>query len=159
MTEEKLQRAKQVLASCCQALDQNDWKYQLDEEDFSIEFGAKGEDLPIRLIFKVDAEREVVLLFSPQQFDVPTDKALEIAIALSVINNRLVDGSFDYNLTEESNICFRMTQSYRGSTIGSEVFEYMAYCACSTVDNYNDKLLMIVKGILPLEKFLNEFAN
>ncbi len=155
MDESKLKRARDILAKCCLALDKNNWKYDLNEEELEIDFGAKGEDLPIRLIFRVDADREVVSLLSPLPFTVVADKVLDVAIGLSVINNRLVDGSFDFAVKEDSKVFFRMTQSYRDSIIGIDVFEYMTYCACHTIDDYNDKLLMLVKGTLSLEKFLD----
>ena len=72
---------------------------------------------------------------------------------MSYANNSLVDGSFDYNYLT-GHIVFRMTSSYRESLVGKELFEYMLYCSCFTVDEYNDKFLMIAKSDMSNEEIV-----
>ncbi len=60
------------------------------------------------------------------------------------------DGCFDYDVHDGS-ILFRMTTSWRGGAISDDVFEYLMMVACRTIDEYNDKLLMISKGVMSVD--------
>ena len=77
----------------------------------------------------------------------------EIDSDISVINNNLVDGCFDYDLSDGT-IIFRMTNSYLESEVSRELFEYMLFLSFTTVDEYNDKLMMLSKGLISLAQFL-----
>ncbi len=152
--EKKLAQAKEVFETLCRTLDNHEWKYSKDEEKLSIECGAQGEDLPMNLTLKVDAERSLVMLLSHIPFPIPEDKRLDVAIAVSAVNNRLVDGSFDYDITK-GNMFFRLTNSYLESVLGEDVIAYMLFCSCQTIDEYNDKFLMLAKGIISVEQFIS----
>ena len=149
-----LEQAQATFATLCRALDNREWNYRKNEETLTIECGAQGDDLPMEFNIKVDASRTLVLLFSHLPFVIQEDKRLDVAIAVSAINNVLVDGCFDYNISD-GNIFFRMTNSFIDSKLGEEVFAYMVFCACHTIDEYNDKLLMLAKGMLSIEQFLS----
>ena len=146
-------QAKDTYETLCHTLDALEWSYNKCEEDLRIECYARGEDLPIDITVRVDAERMLVLLISNIPFVVGEDKRLDVAIAVSAINNMLVDGSFDFNIAT-GQMFFRMTNSFIESKLSESVFAYMLYCSCETVDAYNDKLLMIAKGMLSMESFL-----
>ncbi len=156
--QKNLEQAKIAFATLCQALDNNKWNYKKDEEKLIVECGARGDDLPMDITVKVDADRMLVVLFSHIPFKIQEDKRLDIAIAVSAINNMLVDGSFDYDITTGA-LYFRMTNSFLESKLSESVFIYMLYCACQTIDEYNDKFLMIAKGMLTIEQFLSSMAN
>jgi hypothetical protein len=47
-----------------------------------------------------------------------------------------------------------MTNSFVESLLDAEVFEYMLSCSFATIDEYNDKLLMLANGTISLDKFL-----
>ncbi len=154
----KLEQAKIAFATICQALESHDWKYKKDEEALSVECGAQGDDLPMQINIRVDVERMLVLLVSHLPFAIQEDKRLDVAIAVSAINYALVDGCFDYDLAS-GNMFFRMTNSYMESKLSEEVFSYMLFCSCHTIDEYNDKLLMLAKGMISIDKFLSALAN
>lgn len=153
-----LTQAKATFKTLCQALDNNEWHYEKNEEKLEIECGAQGEDLPMKLTVKVDAERMIVMLLSHLPFVIQEDKRLDVAIAVSAINNLLVDGCFDYDVAS-GHMFFRMTNSFLESTIGEDVFSYLLYCSCKTIDEYNDKFLMLAKGMLSIEQFLASLAK
>ena len=150
----KMMQAKKTYETLCKLLDEKDWKYKKNEEKLQIECGAQGEDLPMEITIAVDAERMLIILLSAMPFSVPEDKRLEVAIAVSAINNRLVDGSFDYNVATGS-MFFRMTNSFIESTISADVFLYLLICSCKTIDEYNDKLMLLSSGTVSIEKFLS----
>lgn len=156
MTEaEKLQLAQSTYQILCRALDKDDWHYRKDDEKLTVTCGAQGEDLPIEFNISVDAQRQIVIFLSGLPFKISEEKRMAGAIAVSCINNQLVCGGFDYDVSTGT-IFFRMTNSFRDSILDAEVFASIIYTSCKTIDEYNDKLFMISKGLLSIEKFLEE---
>lgn len=149
----KLMRAKQVYNAICAAMDKENWKYTKREEDLVIETGAQGDDLPMELNIHVDAQRQLIMLLSRLPYAIPEDKRLDIAVAVSIINNKLVHGCVDFDLAKGT-LYFRMTNSFMDSILGADAFKYLLYCSCQTIDDFNDKLLMLSKGIIDIPKFM-----
>lgn len=154
MADEKLERAQKVYGTLCSTLDSHEWHYKKNEEKLSIDCGAQGEDLPMEITIKVDAERQLIMLLSHLPFVISEDKRLDVAIAVSAVNNKLVDGSFDYDIAA-GHMFFRMTSSFIESDIGNELFTYMLMVSCHTIDEYNDKFLMLGKGMMSIEDFIS----
>ncbi|MCM1364992.1 MAG: YbjN domain-containing protein [Faecalibacterium sp.] len=150
--------ARKTFKTLCNFLDNDDWHYEKDEEKLTVECTARGDDLPIDYSIEIDAERELVFLLSRLPFKVSEDKRLDAAIAVSIINDRLANGCFDYNI-KSGFLAFRMTNSFRDSELGEELFSYMIISSGITVDKYNDKLFMLSKGMLTLEKFIEDLNN
>ena len=153
MDEEKRQRALEVYGTLCDMLDRNEWNYQKDDENLTISCGARGDDLPMDITIRVIDKVEIIMLQSRLPFVISEDARLDTAIAVSIVNNRLVSGCFDYNL-QTGNMSFRMTSSYRESVIGAESLNYMLKVSCYTIDEYNDKFLMLSKGLISFQDFL-----
>lgn len=153
-----MEQAKVAFATLCQTLDNHEWHYKKNEEKLSIECGARGDDLPIEITVTVDADRMLVMLISHIPFVIQEDKRLDVAIAVSAINNVLVDGCFDYDIAS-GHMFFRMTNSFLESKISEEVFSYMIFCSCQTIDEYNDKFLMLAKGLISIEQLLAAVLN
>ncbi len=149
----EMQQAKQVFASLVDMLDTRNWKYEKFEDDLVVRSGIKGDDLPIEFIIFVKPKNQVVQFISKLPFNIPEDKRVDAAVAVSVANYGLVDGSFDYDISD-GEIRYRLTSSYRESLLGADLFEYMIMCAASTVDDYNDRFFMLAKGMIDVEKFI-----
>ncbi len=62
------EQVKAAFATLCQALDNHEWHYKKEEDKLSIECGAQGDDLPMEITVKVDADRMLVLLISHMPF-------------------------------------------------------------------------------------------
>ena len=159
MAEEmNMKKAKQVYNTLIKMLDERDWKYEKHEEDLLIKSGIKGDDLPIEFIVFVKPKNQVVQFLSRLPFNMPEDKRVDGALAVCVANYGLIDGSFDYDLSD-GEIRYRLTSSYRESTLGEDLFEYMIMVAASTVDEYNDKFFMLAKGMMSVEDFIAKENN
>ena len=152
------EKARETFETICRTLESHDWKYQKDAEKLLIGCSARGEDLPMELTIRVDENRSVVIMFSRMPFVIQEDKRLDLAMAIAAVNNSLVDGCFDYDIGT-GNIFFRITNNFVDSTLGEAVFGYMLFCACRTIDDYNDKFLMLSKGTLSVEQFLTELGS
>ena len=155
MAEVNMAKAKEIFDALVNMLDTRDWKYDKFEEDLVIKSGIKGEDLPIEFIVVVKPKNQVVQLLSRLPFQIPEEKRVDAAIAICVANNGLVDGSFDYDIAE-GNITFRLTTSYRESTLGADLFEYMILVSAGTIDDYNDKFFMIAKDMMSVQQFIEK---
>ena len=137
----------------CRMMDNKGWHYEKEEEDLIVKSGVKGNDFPIEFIIRVNPRNELVSFFSKLPFNVEEDKRIDVALAICAVNYWLADGSFDYDLSDGS-ILFRLTSSYKESTLGEALFEYMVIVSAATVDNYNDKFFMMSKGMMTYQQFI-----
>lgn len=134
-------------------LDKNDFKYTAHDDDKVITLTANGEDLPVHVIIRVLDDREVVQIISPMTFKMSEDKRIDGAVAVAIANYGMVNGSFDYDVSD-GEIRFRTTQSFHGADMNDDTAQYMLAITFSTVDKYNDKFFMLNKGMMSLEQFI-----
>ena len=152
--EDNLDRALDVFGKVCSALDSHGWHYEKKEEELVVECGAQGEDLPMEITVAVNPKNQIVSLISHLPFAISEEKRLEVAIAISAVNNNLVDGCFDFDI-KSGHIFFRMTNSFIGSDLSEEMLFFMIIISCKTIDDYNDKFLMLSKGTMKVDDFIN----
>ena len=150
---DKMKQAQLVYQTVCAALDARNWKYGKDEAKLLVHFGVNGDDIPMQFIIVVDADRQLIRIMSPLPFKMSEDKRIEGAVATCATTYGMVDGGFDYDLSDGS-ITFRMAASFRESVFGEGLIQYMISCSCAMVDKYNDQFLALSKDILSLENFL-----
>ena len=143
--------AQKNYKALCAMLDDNKWKYEKNEEELSISCSAKGDDMSMDIIIKFNTELEIVALYSPMPFTVPENKRKIMALAVTRANMGMIDGSFDYKYME-GRILFRMTASYASSLLSKDMFEYMLFVSCRTIDDYNDKFLTVTKQDMTVEE-------
>lgn len=146
--------AKTVYDDLCAALERRQWKFQKHDDDLVVTFSVAGEDIPMDFVLAVDAQRQLLRVFSKLPFAVPEDKRMDLAIATCVASCGLADGSFDYDIAT-GNIVFRLTASFRESKIGDGLFEYLIGCSSMTVDAFNDKFFALCKGLISINDFIN----
>ena len=153
MAENNMRKAVEVYNTVCSMLDNIGWKYEKVEEKLMIRSGVKGDDLPIEFVVMVKPKNEVVQLLSAMPFNMPEDKRVEGALAICTANYGLIDGSFDYDLSD-GQIVFRLTSSYRDSLLSEELVKYMVMVSAGTIDKYNDRFFMLGKGMITIEQFV-----
>ncbi len=154
MADEKDMRlARTVYEGMCAALTEKEWKFKRFDDDLTVSLAIRGHDIPMDVILMVRPEAQVISLFSPMPFGMSEDKRVDGAVAVAVANYGLVNGTFDYDISD-GEIRFRMVQSYRESILGAEVYNYMLLVSMHTVDKYNDRFMMLSKGMIDLEKFI-----
>lgn len=153
--ENKIKQAKTVYNTLCRALDSREWEYQSHPEKMVVTFTSAGDDIPMEFVVFIDSDRQLVRMLSRLPFKFAEDNRVDGAIATSYINYKLADGSFDYNYST-GEVTFRLTATFIDSLISEDLLLYMVACACYTVDDYNDKLFMLAKGMLPIDQFISE---
>jgi len=155
MAETNNKSAKLVYQTLCEALDERGWNYNKEEEKLLVHFGVRGDDLPINFIIFVDEKRDILRLLSPMDYKFPEDKRVEGACATCVASYCMANGNFDYDLSD-GRVSFRINTYFKGSLLSKNLINYMISCACAMVDKYNDKFLMIGKGMLSLADFIKQ---
>lgn len=148
------EEGKKVFQTICNMLDARQWKYRADEEKLAVDFGVTGEDLPMRMAFRIDEENQLVRLISPIM-NIPEEKRAEVAVLICAINYMITDGKIEYDI-RDGELLYSATVCYRGSQLGAELFDYMLRMACLIVDEYNDKLLLYCKGKLSFDSFMED---
>lgn len=151
-------KAREVYEGLIDMFDARNWTYTRHDDDLVLSSGVKGDDLPIEFIVAVRAENQVVQLLSRLPFEIPENKRVDAACAICYVNNKILDGSFDYDLFE-GKITFRLTSSYRDSELGSDLFGYMVDVSAATIDVYNDRLFMLAKGVVDFSGFVQMEEN
>ncbi len=157
MNEETKAMGQNVYETICAMFDQKGYHYERHDDDHFITCTVTGDDLPMDIIFVVRDERQIVQLISPMPFKIPEDKRVDTALALTAINDNLIDGSFDFDMSE-GRVSFRLTASYIESILSKDLFEYMLMVSATTVDEYNDKLFMMAKGMLSFDQFIENMG-
>ncbi len=151
----EIKQAKTVYKTLCKALDDKNWKYEEHPDDLVVTFSSVGEDLPMGFVVHIDADRQLVRMFSRLPFKFPEERRVDGAIATSLINYKLADGSFDFDYST-GDVTFKLTATFLDSLVSEDLLLYMVACSCYTVDEYNDRLLMAAKGMLPADKVVTD---
>ncbi|HBB72550.1 MAG TPA: hypothetical protein DCZ71_08100 [Ruminococcus sp.] len=151
-------QAERVYETICEMFRDMDFTHTPHDEEMVVTCTVHGDDIPMDIAFYVFPKRQMVSLISLMPFKVPQDKRIDVALAVTTANYGIVDGSFDFDLGS-GRIRFRMTESFRESIIGKAQFKYMLSAAASTIDLYNDKFLMMSKGYMSLDQFIDIEMN
>ncbi|MBQ2712305.1 MAG: YbjN domain-containing protein [Clostridia bacterium] len=152
---------KKVYDSFIATLKARNWNYDEGTDDRGnrkITLGVRGDDLPMRFVIRFDESRKLVVFHSFMNFEFGPEKRVEGALACCMINYNIVNGAFDYDISDGS-VLFRMVCPVHDTVPGQETFDYMINCSCSTIDQYNDKLLAISKGYMSLDEFNAEIHS
>ena len=145
--------AIQVYETLCKMAEKAELKHSKIDESKTICCTIHGDDIPMDVNMNVDENLGVVLFWSRLPFEVSEDKRLDFAVAVSAVNEKLVDGCFDYDINA-GEVFFRISTCYIGGTVSEEVLFYMLSGLCVVVDEYNDKFLFLSKGTIDLDKFI-----
>ncbi|MBQ4582973.1 MAG: YbjN domain-containing protein [Oscillospiraceae bacterium] len=145
--------ANKVYNDLCTHLTACGWKYDRHDDDKVITLNMRGDDLPIEMILFVKEKQQVVSLISPIRPKAPEDKRIDAAVAVNVANYGIVFGSFDYDVSD-GEIRWRAVLPYRDAAITKDQVNYLVVVSAGTIDKYNDKFLMLNKGMMTLEQFI-----
>ena len=154
-TEAQKKAAERVFNTIIAHLDKAGMKYNLQQapgDDYMIHLQARGEDLPITLFIVVDADRELIMIKSPEFTSFSADQIDMAAKAVCAINWSIADGSYALNL-ENGAIMWTLTTSFRGSLIGDETIFYLIGVSLSTLDRFNDRFMLLKMGAMDLDTF------
>lgn len=153
--EKQKKAAAQVFDTIIRHLDGNGLKYEVREaqgDDLMVHLVMRGDDLPISLYIIVDADRELIMIKSPEFTSFGQDQIDLAAKAVCAINYAIADGSYALDVGDGS-IMWTITSTYRGSLIGDEAIHYLIGVSVTTLDRFNDMFMMLKMGVLDLDTF------
>ncbi len=157
--EKKAQMAKSIYDALTVHLKEigiKSFEAKQDEDgDYVIDFKYIGEDLPMQFYLLVDTKHQLLRMISPQPVRFSEEQIGDAAMAICAINDRLINGRFDLNISR-GNVSFSLCTSFIESVIADQVFDYMVGVSITTVDEYNDKLFLLAKGMLSLKDLLRD---
>ena len=146
-------KEEKVFNTICSVFEKKKWKYEKNREKLYVKSGFSSKDFPVEFSLRIHTKNELVSLVSKLPFQIEEKKRTDIAIAVAVANQHLIDGAFLYDV-ENGVISFKLTSNYKDSTLGEGLFEFVIACALKTIDDYNDKFYLISKGMLELKEFM-----
>lgn len=145
-----------LFEKCCACLDDGGVKYSVDriEDSDIINFTASGDDLQMNCTIRFIGG--VVSLYSliPARFS--GEKLVEGIMAVNEINRKLVFGSLDFD-SKEGIVIYRVTNCFNDCAVETGgIFMELIRILLRSVDDYNDKLFMLSKGMLNFSEFMEE---
>ena len=81
-------------------LEQQKFHFEERAEELIISLTVHGDDLPQPTIIRVMDERSLVQVLSPLPTKIPEDKRVDTAVAVCVANYGMINGSFDFDMTD-----------------------------------------------------------
>lgn len=146
------ERADAVYACLCSYLDGKGYAYQKDETERTVWIEITGEDFPIVTLFRVEEEHERLFVFGKIPFAVKKEKAVDLVMAVTYINQVVAHGAFCVD-AERGYCSYEVSELYAGVSGFSERYaERVVQSALSTADTYNEKLFAVNKGLLSVKE-------
>lgn len=148
-------KAMRVYGMFKQHLTDHNFKFEARDAEMVLFLTVHGEDLPQPTIIRVMDDRDIVQILSPIPHRIPEDKRVDAAIAVSVANYGLINGSFDLDMND-GEIRYRVAQSFRDAELADTTVGYLLGVVFFTTDKYNDRFFMLGKGMMTLEQFIEK---
>ena len=145
--------AKEVFEGICKSINDCGFDFKANEEKSSIVFVYNGEDFNTEFMILVDEKAEIISVYSKLPFTVPKEKLYDMAVAVCVVSNNLIDGFFDLDM-DTGVILFRMTISFKSSKVGESVGTQIGFIAPLIVEANDDSLYDLATGKIDLPQFL-----
>lgn len=154
MADEKMiQHARDIYEKTKALFTSKDLKYDAHDENMVIKTGITGDDLPMDITVIVNPNAQTISMYSVLPFSVKEDKMAEVAIAVCVANNALIQGCFDYDISEGKVLC-KISNSFIETDLSEELIFVMFMRFANLADEYNDRFFMLNKGLIDLAKFI-----
>jgi hypothetical protein len=153
--EAKTRQTTKVFETLKSCLDKKECKYDEDTEKLTISAGFETDDIPARISIRVIPSIEIVHLVSPIPVKLSPDRIEEGCLAACAANDELYDGNFIVD-TDDGSVLFTMSYIYNGCILGEELFSKMLSIALTMIDEYNDKFLLLQKGLLSAADFVEK---
>lgn len=118
------------------------YKYDFDDDDeiMTVNFDVQYSSDLVPFTVTVDAERQLIRLYSPLGVKVDENIKFESAALICKFSHEIENGSLDYDLYSGS-VEFRMATSFNGSLISDSLLEDMISYTCFIVIKYTAKLI------------------
>ncbi len=153
------ERAAAALKAVCDYMDGAKLEYERHTEKNTVLVTITGNDFPVTLMFTADPGKQRIETYSEIPFVVRTEKTVDLALACAAINGRIAYGKFC--LYPDRNLCTYENSEYLTGLEGFSAAYGGALVApaYSIVEEYNEKLYAVNKGLLSVREFVASLRN
>ncbi len=149
MDDIKLKIATNVYNSIVEKLQGRGYELEREDDSLTAYFQAETSVLPITFAVTVNADKQSLMLIATSDITFPKDRLSDGAIATCVTNCMLVDGGFEFEYAT-GKLVFRVSSSFKGSVISTDVFDYLFRRAYNASLTYCTELSKLAKGEIDL---------
>ncbi|MBR5272864.1 MAG: hypothetical protein IKU25_05655 [Clostridia bacterium] len=154
MADEKMiQHARNIYEKTKAVFTAKELKFDPIDDKMVIKTGIRGDDFPIDVTVIVNPNAQAISMYSVLPFEVKEDKMAEMALAVCVANNGMIQGGFDYDV-KEGRVLTKISNSFIETDLSEELIFVMFMRFAQLADEYNDRFFMLNKGLIDLEKFI-----
>lgn len=148
----------QSYETLCSVMERNDIYYEKDDKHLCVKCSVSGQDIQLNFAFLINPSKMLVTLLAPMPVQIKKENSADVALAICMINNSLADGNFCFDVNDGT-IFFKMTSSFRDTSVSEELFEYMLSVAADAVDDYFRKINQIARSEQPYSEDNNGTAE
>jgi hypothetical protein len=156
--KDKMEEASQVYRTLKLMLEISDLRFEKYDDELVLRCGFDTDTQPVDLTIYVRAKEQVILTLSHIPCKFSDDKRVEGAIATSLVNYDLSEGSFDYNFLD-GEIRFKHSLTFCGMTILPEFVSHLLQYSVETVNKYRDLFCKLADAEITLNKFLEQIIT
>lgn len=159
MVDENRQRqARTTFATVCKVLDAFELDYRHHEDTLKAVFRYAGDETIFDVQVQIEPNRSLILVHSPQTFEIPLEKRKMIAGAITALNYTLNIGGFDYDFTT-GKMYFRAVTSFQNSIIALATIQDLLATVVNTVEKYNPQMVKLVQEEISLQTFMMQLRS
>lgn len=148
-----MQNAADMYSRLRKMLDDMNWQYSRLKRELGVRYFVSGEDIPMEFLVKIKPDVRMLCFISilPAKFN--DSNRADAVLAACAANHGMVMGSFAYNM-ELDRVVFMASSLYDECETGTDWLKHQMYLSQTIVEQYNDRFLMLSKGVLSVEDFI-----
>ena len=126
-------------------LKEDAWKFEIHEEKNVVKTGVKGESASYTLVFRVNEERQTVVLYVMSPNGVGEEKRMAVSEYLTRANYGLSIGNFEMDF-DDGEVRYKVSVDVEGSELTAKMVQNMILAGVTTMDHYYTGMMAIVYG-------------
>lgn len=130
-------------------LDEQEWEYDVEEEDEVVAFGYEGETTAWECFVRTLTEEDQVVVYSVAPFSVPPESLNAAAEFVCRANFGLVEGNFELDF-DDGLVRFKTGVDVEGMELNRLVLTNLIFANLSAMDDYLPGLVAVLEeGVSP----------
>lgn len=151
-----IERVQAAYTAVTDFLDAARLSYEGDRENKRLFVTVTGDDFPVSLLVQADEHTMRIQTYSQMPYEIKKEKAVDIAMATAAINRRIAVGKFCLYF-DRGLLTYENGEYLSG--VGGFTADYgkaLIAPAYAVIEQFNDRLYAINKGLLSVKEFLAE---
>ena len=115
--------------------------------------GPKGQSEKTSCIVKVHEQQQKIIVMACFPYSVPVENRGLMAIALCIINSKIMDGYFVLDLFGDGSITYMSSASYGSGVIEESLIRHLSFMMTSALMVFEDDLFALSNGDMEFKQF------